>query len=109
MTEVKRGTRTVAAAGERALAAAREKGPPKDKHDELGNVLKEGNASARAHGHELGPWKRRPYAPYTAAVATCMNCSAMAMVNVEIRSSAHGPATTEQCGSKRATSTRTDQ
>ena len=108
MTRVKRGARAVAAAGERAIAEARDKGPPTDEYGELGEVLKEGRASANALGHQLGHWKRRPYAPNTAADATCMECSAMAMVNLEIRSSAHGPAITTQCSSKAATTPRRD-
>ena len=97
MARVKRGSRAVAAEGERLLARARERGAPKDEYDELDEVLKEARADARALHHRLGHWKRRPYAPATAANAACMVCSAMAMVNLEIQSTAHGPAVTTEC------------
>ena len=102
---MKRGTRAVAAAGEQVLAKAREKGPPSDEYGELDEVLREGRANAKALGHQLGHWKRRPYAPHTAAVATCGVCAAMAMVNLDIQSTAHGPAISKRCSNPETAAT----
>ena len=45
----------------------------------LVTALRHGRAAAR----ELGHWKRRPYAPNTAATAFCTHCSAAAVINLE--------------------------
>ena len=94
---VSRSVRAVAADGERAIARALQNGPAKDEYEELKEVLKEARDNAKALGHRLGHWKRRPYAPNTAADATCLECGKRAMVNLEIGSHAHGDAVENRC------------
>ena len=55
---------------------------------------KRGRAAASRLGHTLTRWKRRAYAPSTAATACCKKCRATALVNLEHASDAYGPALT---------------
>lgn len=94
---VKRGARAVEKDGLRAIERALANGPPQDQYQELQDALRRGRAAARAHGHDLGRWKRRVYAPNTAATAFCRLCRAAAVVNLETNSNATGPAITRPC------------
>ena len=95
--KVKRGARAVEKDGLRAIERALAAGPPADEYRELNTALRHGRATARALGHDLGRWKRRAYAPNTAATAFCTRCSAAAVVNLENGPNATGPATREPC------------
>ena len=95
--KVKRGARAVEKDGLRAIERALAAGPPADEYRELNTALRHGRATARALGHDLGRWKRRTYAPNTAATAFCTRCSAAAVVNLENGPDATGPATREPC------------
>jgi len=94
---VKRGARAVEAAGQRIIAAALERGVPKDEYGDLARVKREGHAAARALGHELTKWKRRAYAPNTAATAYCRLCRCPALIDLERSSAADGPALSQRC------------
>lgn len=94
---VKRGTRAVEADGLKAIHRALESGPPSDEYGELARVLRDGRAAAVALGHQLGRWKRRVYAPNTAATAFCRRCSMAAAVNLENSSRPNGPAVSQSC------------
>ena len=96
--KVKRGARAVEAAALRAIERAQQGGPPRDEYNELGDALKRGRAAASRLGHTLTRWKRRAYAPNTAAAAFCKQCRATAIVNLEYASDAYGPAITKPCG-----------
>ena len=77
--KVKRGARAVEKDGLRAIERALAAGTlPADEYRELNTALRHGRATARALGHDLGRWKRRAYAPNTAATAFCTRCSAAA-------------------------------
>ena len=52
-------------------------------------------------GHALTRWKRRAYAPNTAATALCKGCRATALVNLEHASDAYGPAITKPCSARK--------
>ena len=67
--KVKRGARAVEAAALKALERAKQSGPPRDEYNELQGALKRGRAAASRLGHTLTRWKRRAYAPNTAATA----------------------------------------
>ena len=56
-----------------------------------------GRAAASRLGHTLTRWKRRAYAPSTAATAFCKQCRATALVNLEHASDAYGFALTKPC------------
>ena len=94
---VQRGARAVEHAGRLALARAAESGPPRDEYGELATALREGRRKARDLGHELTKWKKRPYAPNTAATAYCRRCGAVAGVNLENASHATGAAVSKPC------------
>ena len=96
--KVQRGAQAVERAGRDAIARAALAGPPKDEYDELDSVLRDGRATAARLGHKLGKWKRRVYAPQTAATAYCTRCCLAAAVNLELRATAIGPAVTVRCG-----------
>ena len=95
--KVTRGARAVEAEGVKAIEKARQAGAPRDDYDELPDALKLGRAKAAKLGHTLGPWKRRVYAPDTAATAHCTRCQAPAIVNLEHSAAPRGPAVTECC------------
>lgn len=99
---VKRGARAVEAAALKAIERARQSGPPRDEYNELQGALKRGRAAASRLGHSLTRWKRRPYAPSTAAAAFCKHCRAAALVNLEHASDAYGPAIDKPCGAPEA-------
>ena len=69
--KVKRGARAVEAAALKAIERAQQSGPPRDEYNELQGALKRGRAAAARLGHTLTRWKRRAYAPHTAATAFC--------------------------------------
>ncbi len=94
---VKRGARAVEAEGRRSIERALQSGPPRDEYGELRRTLREGRAVAARLGHVLTNWKRRVYAPNTAATAYCKRCRKAAGVNLEHSSTAYGPATTDPC------------
>ena len=94
---VKRGARAIEKDGLRAIERALAAGPPADEYHELNTALRRGRAAARELGHNLGRWKRRVYAPNTAATAFCTRCSAAAVVNLENGPDATGPAVREPC------------
>ena len=94
---VKRGARAVEADGIKAINRALESGAPSDEYDELATVLRAGREAALALGHRLGRWRRRVYAPNTAATVACQRCGAVAVVNLENGSQASGPAVTRRC------------
>ena len=94
---VKRGRQAVAADAQRVLARAREAGPPKDEYGELPEVLRLGREAAAAQGHSLARWRRRPFAPQTAAATFCTMCGAVAIVDLDKSSSANGPAVQKPC------------
>ena len=95
--KVKRGARAVEAAALKAIERAKQSGPPRDEYNELQGALKRGRAAASRLGHALTRWKRRAYAPNTAATALCKGCRATALVNLEHASDAYGPALTNPC------------
>ncbi len=99
--KVKRGARAVEAAALKAIERARQSGPPRDDYNELQGALKRGRAAASRLGHTLTRWKRRAYAPHTAATAFCRVCGAAALVNLEHASDAYGPAITDFCSASR--------
>ena len=90
--KVKRGARAVEKDGLRAIERPLAAGPPADEYRELATALRHARAAARQLGHNLGHWKRRPYAPNTAATAFCTHCSAAAVVNLDNGPDATGPA-----------------
>ena len=94
---VKRGARAVEAAGQRIIAAALERGVPQDEYGELAEVKREGRAAARTLGHDLTKWKRRVYAPQTAATAYCRGCGLPALIDLQRSSNADGPALSKRC------------
>ena len=94
---VKRGARAAEADARKAIERARLSGPPRDEYNELQGALKRGRAGAAELGHALTRWKRRAYAPNTAAAAFCQRCRAAALVNLEHASHAYGPALTKPC------------
>ena len=96
--KVQRGVQAVDRAGRDVIGRAAMKGPPADEYGELKVVLREGRAAAAALGHKLGNWKRRVYAPNTAATAYCTRCLLAAAVNLELEAKAIGPAVTVRCG-----------
>ena len=98
---VKRGARAVEAAALMAIERAQQSGPPRDEYNELQGALKRGRAAASRLGHTLTRWKRRAYAPNTAATAFCKQCHATALVNLEHASDAYGPALTNRCSAPR--------
>ncbi|MCY4600751.1 MAG: hypothetical protein OXF27_12635 [Acidobacteria bacterium] len=100
--KVTRGARAVETAALKALERARKRGPPRDEYNELQGALKRGRAVASRLGHALTRWKRRPYAPHTAAAAFCKHCRAAALVNLEHASEAYGPAVTNPCSAPRS-------
>ena len=95
--KVKRGARAVASAAIKAIERAKQNGPLRDEYDELQGALKRGRAAASHMGHALTRWKRRAYAPSTAATAFCRQCRATALVNLDHASDAYGPAITNRC------------
>ena len=95
--KVQRGARAVGAAAFKAIERAKQSGPPRDEFNELQGALKRGRAAASHLGHTLTRWKRRAYAPHTAAAAFCKQCRAPALVNLEHGSDAYGPALTSPC------------
>ena len=97
--KVKRGAPAVEAAALKAIERAQRSGPPRDEYNELQGALKRGRAAASRLGHNLTRWKRRAYAPNTAATAFCRHCRAVALVNLEHASQAYGPALTNRCSS----------
>ena len=101
--KVKRGARAVEAAALKAIERAQQSGPPRDEYNELPGALTRGRAAALASrlGHDLTRWKRRAYAPNTAATAFCRHCRATALVNLEHASDAYGPALTNRCSAPR--------
>lgn len=94
---VKRGARAVEADGIKAINRALESGPPRDEYGEFERALRAGREAAAALGHRLGRWRRRVYAPNTAATVACQRCGAVAVVNLENASEASGPAVTRRC------------
>ena len=70
-------------------------------YNELQGALKRGRAAASRLGHTLTRWKRRAYAPNTAATAFCKQCRATALVNLEHASNAYGPAITKPCSTRK--------
>lgn len=100
--KVKRGARAVEAAALRAIERAKRSGPPRDEYNELHGALKRGRVAASRLGHTLTRWKRRAYAPSTAATAFCRQCRAVALVNLDHASHAYGPALTNPCGARKA-------
>ena len=86
-----------AAAALKAIERAKQSGPPRDEYNELQGALKRGRAAASRLGHTLTRWKRRAYAPNTAATAFCRQCRATALVNLEHASDAYGPALASPC------------
>ena len=96
---VARGARTVDANGRAAIARALERGAPGDRDEfgELAGALRAGRRTARELEHELGHWKRRPFAPNTAATTHCRRCSKVICVDLSIGTAAHGPAATGHC------------
>ena len=99
--KVKRGARAVEAAALKTIERAQQSGPPRDEYNELQGALKRGRAAASRLGHNLTRWKRRAYAPNTAATAFCRHCRANALVNLEHASDAYGPALTNRCSAPR--------
>ena len=95
--KVKRGARAVEAAAREAIERAKRNGPPRDEYNELQGALKRGRAAASRLGHILTRWKRRAYAPNTAATAFCKQCRVVALVNLDHASDAYGPALTNRC------------
>ena len=95
--KVKRGARAVETEGLRTIERAQRAGPPRDEYNELQAALKRGRAAASSRGHTLTRWKRRPYAPATAATAFCRRCRAMAVIDLEKSSRAYGPAVESDC------------
>ena len=100
--KVKRGARAVEAAGREAIERAKRSGPPRDEYNELQGALKRGRAAASRLGHTLTRWKRRAYAPSTAATAFCKQCRAVALVNLDHASDAYGPAVSNPCSAPNA-------
>ena len=96
--KAKRGAQAVEQAGRAAIARAAVAGPPKDEYGELADVLRAGRRAAADLGHKLGNWKRRVYAPDTAATAYCTRCRLAAAVNLDVKGAAIGPAVTVRCG-----------
>jgi len=68
-----------------------------DEFGELPSALRAGRRAAKELGHELGRWKRRPFAPETAATTHCMRCSKVICIDLSIGTEAHGPAATGEC------------
>ena len=99
--KVNRGARAVEAAALKAIERAKQSGPPRDEYNELQGALKRGRAAASRLGHTLTRWKRRAYAPSTAATAFCKQCRAVALVNLEHASDAYGPALTNPCSARK--------
>ena len=100
--KVKRGARAVEGAAREAIEHAKRSGPPRDEYNELQGALKRGRAAASRLGHSLTRWKRRAYAPHTAATAFCKQCRAVALVNLDHACDAYGPALTNRCSASKA-------
>ena len=94
---MKRGARAVTADGLRMIARALEAGPPRDRHGLMPRAMRAGRRAARANGHDLTHWKRKPYAPHTAAAAFCRHCGAHAAVDVTRSAEPTGTAINVRC------------